>query len=88
MEKQISEPFGDTEQGDQGKMGKRLCINYFENKSVTQNRSHLGRIHQPIKSCNGQDHQTVVKLANEGCNVPVLHIISSGLPVTDGYMRK
>lgn len=65
-----------------------MYINYFEDKSLTHNLSHLGRIHQPIKSCNGQDHQTVVKLANEGRNVPVLHIISNGLPVTDGYMRK
>lgn len=74
--------------GHQGRIRKHLHINYFEHKSLTQNLSHLGRIHQPIKSCNGQDHQTVVKLANEGRNVPVLHIISNGLPVTDGDMRK
>lgn len=64
------------------------AVKYFEDKLLTQNLSHLGRIHQPIKSYNGQDHQPVVKLANEGRNVPVLHIISKGLPITDGCMRQ
>lgn len=75
-------------QNDQEKIRKHLYINYLKDKLLTQSFSHLGRIHQAIKSCNGKDHQTVVKLANEGHNVPVLHIISNGLPVTDGYMRK
>ena len=84
MGKESSEPSGGAMQGDQGKTRKDLDANYFEDKSLIP----TSRIHQPIKSCNGQDHQTVVKLANEGHNVPVLHIISNGLPVTDGYMRK
>lgn len=88
LEKGRSEPSRAAERGDQRKIRKHLYIKHFEDKSLAQNLSRLGRIHQPIKSSNGQDHQTVVKLANEGRNVPVLHIISNGLPVTDGYMRQ
>lgn len=62
-------------------------ITYFEDKSLMKNVSHLGRIHRPIKSCNGQDHRTAVKSAKKVITHPY-RTSCSGLPVTEGYVTK